>query len=141
MNFKKYYIEIKNCHCMEVGEEGLDWLVEAQSFHCWNILGDEYILYLASVDSYMVYSVTTSQESGSSVCLHSKPPWLALCDPVHCSPQAPLSMGLSRQEDWGGLPCPPSGAFLTQGSNLCLLCHMHWQVGSLHKRTWEALCV
>ena len=21
--------------------------------------------------------------------------------------QAPLSMGLSRQESWGGLPCPP----------------------------------
>ena len=23
--------------------------------------------------------------------------------------QAPLSMGLSRQEYWSGLPCPPSG--------------------------------
>ena len=23
--------------------------------------------------------------------------------------QAPLSMGLSQQEYWGGLPCPPSG--------------------------------
>ena len=23
--------------------------------------------------------------------------------------QAPLSMGVSRQEDWGGLPCPPPG--------------------------------
>ena len=23
--------------------------------------------------------------------------------------QAPLSMGLSRQEDWGGVPCPPPG--------------------------------
>ena len=23
--------------------------------------------------------------------------------------QAPLSMGFSRQEHWGGLPCPPSG--------------------------------
>ena len=23
--------------------------------------------------------------------------------------QAPLSMGLSRQEDWSGLPCPPPG--------------------------------
>ena len=22
---------------------------------------------------------------------------------------APLSMGFSRQEDWNGLPCPPSG--------------------------------
>jgi len=35
--------------------------------------------------------------------------------------QAPLSMGLSRQEYWSGLPCPP--AFLS--SNL------RWQTGSL----------
>ena len=25
------------------------------------------------------------------------------------APQAPLSMGFSRQEYWSGLPCPPSG--------------------------------
>ena len=34
---------------------------------------------------------------------------LTLCDPVDCSPQAPLSMGFSRQEYWSGLPCPPPG--------------------------------
>ena len=28
----------------------------------------------------------------------------ALCDPVSC--QAPLSMGYSREEHWGGLPFP-----------------------------------
>ena len=27
--------------------------------------------------------------------------------------QAPLSMGLSRQEHWSGLPCPPPGDFPT----------------------------
>ena len=27
------------------------------------------------------------------------------CDPMDC--QAPLCMGLSRQEYWSGLPCPP----------------------------------
>ena len=26
--------------------------------------------------------------------------------------QTPLSMGFSRQEDWGGLPCPPPGDLL-----------------------------
>ena len=31
--------------------------------------------------------------------------------------QAPLSMGFSQQEYWSGLPCPPPGVFLTQGSN------------------------
>ena len=27
------------------------------------------------------------------------------CDPMDC--QTPLCMGLSRQEYWSGLPCPP----------------------------------
>ena len=34
--------------------------------------------------------------------------------------QAPPSMGFSRQEYWSGLPFPPPGIFLTQGSNLDL---------------------
>ena len=42
--------------------------------------------------------------------------------------QAPLSMGFPRQEYWNGLPLPPKGIFLTQGSILHLL---HWQAGSL----------
>ena len=29
--------------------------------------------------------------------------------------QAPLSMGFSRQEYWGGLPFPPTGDLLDQG--------------------------
>ena len=29
--------------------------------------------------------------------------------------QAPLSTGLSRQEDWSGLPCPPPGGFPDPG--------------------------
>ena len=32
-----------------------------------------------------------------------------LCDPMDCSPQAPLSMEFSRQEYWNGLPWPPPG--------------------------------
>ena len=32
-----------------------------------------------------------------------------LCDPVDCSPPAPLSMGFSRQEYWNGLPFPSPG--------------------------------
>ena len=31
---------------------------------------------------------------------------LTLCDPVDCSPPAPLSLGFSRQEHWSGLPFP-----------------------------------
>ena len=32
--------------------------------------------------------------------------YLALCDPMDCSPPGPLSMGFSRQEHWSGLPFP-----------------------------------
>ena len=39
--------------------------------------------------------------------------------------QAPLSMGFSRQEYWSGLPFPPLGIFLIQGSNSSLLCLLH----------------
>ena len=45
--------------------------------------------------------------------------------------QAPLSMGLSRQEYWSGLPFPPPGDLPEQGSNPCLLCLLHWQAVSL----------
>ena len=39
---------------------------------------------------------------------------LTLCGPVD-SRQAPLSMGFSRQEFWGGLPFPPLGDFPDPG--------------------------
>ena len=39
--------------------------------------------------------------------------------------QAPLSLGIPRQEYWSGLPYPPPGIFLTQELNLCLLCLLH----------------
>ena len=42
--------------------------------------------------------------------------------------QAPLCMGLPKQEYRSGLPFPSSGAFPTQGSNPCLL---HWQLDTL----------
>ena len=32
---------------------------------------------------------------------------LTLCNPTDGSPQAPLSLGFSRQEYWSGLPFPP----------------------------------
>ena len=44
--------------------------------------------------------------------------------------QAPLSMGFSRQEYWTELHALFQGIFLTQGSNPCLLCLLHWETGS-----------
>ena len=50
---------------------------------------------------------------------------------MDCSPQAPLSMGLPRQEYWSGLPFPSPGDLLDPGVNLGLLHLLHWQVDSL----------
>ena len=50
--------------------------------------------------------------------------------PWSVAPQAPLSMGFSRQEYWGGLPLPPSGIFPTQRS----------KPGPLHCR-WILYCL
>ena len=36
----------------------------------------------------------------------------ALCDPMDCSPQGPLSMKFSRQAYWSGLPFPSPGDLL-----------------------------
>ena len=45
--------------------------------------------------------------------------------------QASLSMGFSRQEYGVGCHALLQGIFLTEGSNLHLLCLLHWQVDSL----------
>ena len=41
-----------------------------------------------------------------------------LCDPMGYSPQAPLSMGFSRQEYWSGLSFPPPGDLPDPGIKL-----------------------
>ena len=51
--------------------------------------------------------------------------------------QAPLSMGLSREEYWGGLPFPFSGVFSTQGWNPSpAVCYTGGQV-LYHSTTWK----
>ena len=46
--------------------------------------------------------------------------WLQSCpglfDPVDYRLQAPLSMGISRNEYWCGLPCPPPGDLPNAGT-------------------------
>ena len=47
---------------------------------------------------------------------------LTLCNPMDCvAHQAPLPMGFSRQEYWGGLSCPPPGDIPDQGIKLASL--------------------
>ena len=44
----------------------------------------------------------------------------------------PLSVGLSRQEYWSELPCPPPEDFPDPGIEpASLLSNLHWQAGSL----------
>ena len=51
--------------------------------------------------------------------------------PGDCSPQAPLSVGFSRQGYWSGLHAlPPLGILHNPGIEPCLLCLGHWQPGS-----------
>ena len=45
--------------------------------------------------------------------------------------QTPLSMGLSQQEYWSGLPFPPLGDLPNPGIKPCLLWFLHWQAHSL----------
>ena len=56
----------------------------------------------------------------------------ALYEPMDCSPAGPSAHGIfqARILDWDAC-FPPQGIFLTQGSNLCLLCLLHWQVDFL----------
>ena len=51
--------------------------------------------------------------------------------PLPIAYQAPLSMGLPRQEHWSGLPFLLQGILLTQGSDLHLLHFLHGQASSL----------
>ena len=45
--------------------------------------------------------------------------------------QAPLSMGFSRQEYWSGLSFLSPGDLPNPGTELYLLCLLHWQADSL----------
>ena len=55
-----------------------------------------------------------------------------LCNAMDCSPPGSSVHGNSPGKNSGvGCHFLLQGIFLTLGSNLCLLCLLHWQVGSL----------
>ena len=65
-----------------------------------------------------------------TMCVHAKCLQLypTLCDPVDCSPSGSSVHGIlqARIHEWVAI-----SYFPTQGLNLCLLCLLLWQVGSL----------
>ena len=54
-----------------------------------------------------------------------------LCDPVDGSLPGFSTMGLSRQEYWSGLPCPPPGDLPNPGMELTSLMSPALEAGSL----------
>ena len=56
---------------------------------------------------------------------------LAFCDPMDCSLPGSSPWDSSGKNTGMGCHAFPQGIFLTWGSNPCLLCLLHWQVGSL----------
>ena len=49
-------------------------------------------------------SAATAAAAAAAKSFQSCP---SLCDPMDGSPPGPAVPGLSRQEHWSGLPCPP----------------------------------
>ena len=72
----------------------------------------------ALADKFFITSATweAHQDPCAVLCLvaQSCP---TLYDPMTVARQAPLSVRFFRQGYWSGLPCPPPGDLLTQGSN------------------------
>ena len=58
----------------------------------------------------------------------------SLATPWSAARQAPLSMGVSRQEHWSGLPFPPPGDLPDPGIEPASDCLLHWQADSLLAR-------
>ena len=75
------------------------------SFAFWNFL----VIFSDIFYSWLVESVSAAPvDMKEYMCsVPSRVPLFAAAWTGAC--QAPLSMGFSRQEDWSGLPCPPSG--------------------------------
>ena len=62
-----------------------------------------------ALSSFLCYTLGSHQESILCVCP-------TVCDPMACSPQAPLSMEFSRQEYQSGLPFPSPGGLPNPGT-------------------------
>ena len=87
------------------------------------------ILQVRTVD-YIVFSSLCLE---ILACMHARllQLYLTLCNPMDCSSQGSSVHGDSPGKNTGvASHFLLQDIFLTQGSNLCLLCLLHWQVGS-----------
>ena len=74
---------------------------------------------------------TTEQLTWTGKSLQSH---LTLCDPVDCPTRLLCPWDSSDKNTGVGCHALLQEVFLTQESNLCLLCLLHWQAGSLQLR-------
>ena len=94
---------------------------------CWTLLHirQRYLLYIISFKP-------SQQPCCIYVCVLSHFGCvLIFVTPWAIAGQAPLSMGVSRQEYWSGLPCPAPGDLPNPGIEPTSHISMHWQMGSL----------
>ena len=56
---------------------------------------------------------------------------LTVCDPMDCSLPGSSAHGISQEDYWSGFHSLVQGIFLTQRSNLRLLCLLHLKMDSL----------
>ena len=75
---------------------------------------EEIVEHLVPVEDHCHYSF----DIGGNVHAKSLQSCLTLCDSMDLARQAPLSMGVSRQEYWSGLPFPTLELH-------CLKCHQN----------------
>ena len=73
-----------------------------------------------------------NQSKRKSACILKSPQSCpTLHDPMDCSPPDSSVPGILQARILERVAISFQGIFLTQGSNLCLLCALHWQAGSL----------
>ena len=88
--------------------------------------------FLCYLRNYLIFVSQSPLLKNRGASVLSRFSHVQLCvTPWSIAHPAPLSMEFSRHEYWSVLPFPSPGIFLNQGSNLSLLHHLHWQVGSL----------
>ena len=96
-------------------------------FNLWKI---NCLKFIASVLNEFIVKL----EENGNVCMHGKllQSCRTLWDPMDCSPPGSSVCGDSPGKNTAvGCHALLQGIFLTQGLNLCLLCLLDWQAGSL----------
>ena len=92
-------------------------------------------IHLIALSLFLSFSLThTYWAHFITACMHAKllQSCPTLCNPTDCSPPGSSVPGIFPCKNTGG-DCHflLHGIFPTQGSNLCLLCFLHWQAGSV----------